>query len=183
MIVLRDLRAGDQEVVLEWRNQPEVRRWMYSDHEIQPLEHAHWFSSVLVHPAKKYWVINWEGRDVGIANLDQIDHKHRRCTWAFYLADASTRGQGIGKVVEFLVLRYVFEVLDFDRLWCEVLSTNEAVVRLHESFGFRREGLLRNHVVKDGGPADVVILALLKREWLLLRDSLSRLHAGEPVES
>jgi len=67
--------------------------------------------------------------------------------------------------VEYLVLRYVFETLALNKLWCEVLVENEAVVKLHRAFGFTQEALFRDHVVKNGGFRDVVGLGLLKREW------------------
>jgi UDP-4-amino-4,6-dideoxy-N-acetyl-beta-L-altrosamine N-acetyltransferase len=170
-VAMRPLAVSDRDRLLAWRNQPEVARWMYSDHLIAPQEHARWFAAALADPRRRYWVIEADGRPVGLANLYDIALEHRRCAWAYYLADPSTRGQGIGAYVEFWVLDHVFSDLGLNKLWCEVLVGNEPVWKLHEGFGFTREALFRAHVVKDGAPADVVGLGLLAADWTARREA------------
>ena len=106
-----------------------------------------------------------DGGLVGLANLARIDPAARRCEWAYYLGEASTRGRGVGSQVEYIVLRHVFEDLGLNKLWCEVLVENEAVWKLHGSFGFVREALFRDHVQKAGRFQDVVGLGMLKADW------------------
>ena len=170
-VELRPLERRDSDRLLAWRNQPEVARWMYSDHQIRPDEHARWFEGALADARRKYWVIEADGTPVGLANLYDIAPEHRRCAWAYYLADPSTRGQGIGSFVEFWVIEHVFGELGLNKLWCEVLIGNEPVWKLHEGFGFVREALFRAHVIKDGAPADVVGLGLLAADWAARRES------------
>ena len=123
-------------------------------------------------------MIEADGRPVGLANLYDIASEHRRCAWAYYLADPSTRGQGIGAYVEFWVLDHVFGELGLNKLSCEVLIDNEPVWKLHEGFGFTREGLFRAHVIKDGAPSNVVGLGMLASDWAAKRaTSLERLRA------
>ncbi|MGM3293799.1 GNAT family N-acetyltransferase, partial [Escherichia coli] len=69
-----------------------------------------------------------DGISVGAAFMSDIDLLNRRASWAFYLADESTRGRGVGGAVEYLVLHHAFEVLGLHKLCCEVLSFNAAVV-------------------------------------------------------
>ena len=170
-VKLRPLAEGDSDRLLAWRNQPEVARWMYSDHVISPDEHARWFAAALADPRRRYWVIEAGGAPVGLANLYDIAPEHRRCSWAYYLADPSTRGQGIGSYVEFWVLEQVFGPMGLNKLWCEVLIGNEPVWRLHEGFGFTREALFRGHVIKGGAPADVVGLGMLAADWAGRREA------------
>jgi UDP-4-amino-4,6-dideoxy-N-acetyl-beta-L-altrosamine N-acetyltransferase len=175
---LRPLAEGDRDRLLAWRNQPEVARWMYSDHVIAPDEHARWFTAALADPRRRYWVIEADGTPVGLANLYDLAREHRRTSWAYYLADPSTRGQGIGAFVEFWVLDHVFGELKLNKLWCEVLIGNEPVWRLHEGFGFTREALFRAHVVKDGAPTDVVGLGMTAADGAAKREaSAERLRA------
>jgi UDP-4-amino-4,6-dideoxy-N-acetyl-beta-L-altrosamine N-acetyltransferase len=162
---LRALAAADSERVLAWRNSPEVAAYMYTDHEITPDEHARWFARGLQGGDRRYWIIELDGAPVGLANLTRIDPANSRCDWAFYLADPAVRGRGVGAAVEYLVLGHVFERLQLNKLWCEVLVGNAAVVKLHERFGFVREALFRNHVLKAGHYHDVTGLGLLAREW------------------
>ncbi len=162
---LRRLEAQDSAGVLAWRNSPEVAAHMYSDHAIGEAEHTRWLKAALTRPDRCYWLIELDGAPVGLANLARIDLGRSRCEWAFYLADPAVRGRGVGAAVEYLVLGHVFEVRGLNKLWCEVLAANSAVVRLHERFGFIREALFRDHVRKGGVFHDVVGLGLLRKDW------------------
>lgn len=166
---LRPLAIRDAERVLTWRNQPEVAAFMYTDHQITEQEHARWLASALTDQTKIYWIIELDDTPVGLANLYDISELHGRCYWAFYLADERVRGKGVGSTTERFVLHYVFETLGLEKLCCEVLATNEAVVRMHQRYGFQVDGKLRSHVVKSGDRIDVITMSLLRDEWAASR--------------
>ncbi|HEY3887762.1 MAG TPA: UDP-4-amino-4,6-dideoxy-N-acetyl-beta-L-altrosamine N-acetyltransferase [Caulobacteraceae bacterium] len=170
-VALRAVGPEDSQRLLDWRNRPEVSAYMYTDHIISADEHARWFKGALAAGDRRYWIIELDGAPVGMANLAGIDAARSRCEWAYYLAEPSTRGRGVGAVVEFMVIDHVFKDLGLNKLWCEVLIDNEAVWKLHESFGFEREALYRDHVWKAGRFQDVVGLGLLARDWAEVRAS------------
>lgn len=175
---LRLATAADADAMLAWRNQPEVARWMYSDHLITADEHARFMAKALTDPTRRYWIIELDGAGVGLANLVDISITNRKASWAYYLADPATRGKGVGAFVEVFVLDHVFRELRLHKLCCEVLVENEAVWKMHESFGFVREALYRAHVWKAGEPRDVVGLGVLAAEWEAARPaSVERLRA------
>lgn len=177
-IILRDLIPDDRRRILDWRNSPEVAAYMYSDHAISQTEHDRWFDGLAGDPRRRFWIIEVNGEPVGLANLADIDRTHRRCAWAYYLASPSVRGMGVGSFVEFQVIEHVFGTLGLDKLWCEVLATNEAVWKLHMLHGFEREALFRRHVIKNGEPVDVIGLGLLAEDWAARRgDMADRLRA------
>lgn len=174
MISLRDVTEGDRDRLRSWRNLLEVRRWMLRDHVIDEVEHVRWFESIRTDDAKKYWVIMKDDQPVGCGNLTRIDLNRSSCDWALYVAEPDTRGKGAGQAAGFLMERFVFEVLGLERLSCEVLGSNEASLAMHEFLGFRREGLLRKAVIKNGVRHDVVLMAVLKNEWSVLRSGLGK---------
>lgn len=167
---LRPLAAADAPTLLRWRNLPEIARYMYTDHRISPGEHAAWFARALERDDARYWVIVADGVDVGAVNLTGIDPRHRTCSWAFYIADPAARGKGTGAFTEYTILELVFSEMGLRKLSCEVLASNPDVLAMHERFGFVREGLFREQILKAGGPVDVHRLGILAREWSELRD-------------
>jgi len=177
-VSLRAVREDDRPRLLAWRNDPAVSAYMYGDHVIGQDEHDRWFDGMAGSDRAAYWVIEVDGAPVGLANLADIDRKNRRCAWAYYLASPSVRGLGVGSYVEFWMIEHVFGGLGLEKLWCEVLLSNEAVWKLHMTYGFQREALFRHHVIKGGVPLDVVGLGLLSDEWPALRPALAeRLRA------
>jgi UDP-4-amino-4,6-dideoxy-N-acetyl-beta-L-altrosamine N-acetyltransferase len=172
MIELRDVLASDREMLRTWRNQPAVARFMHSDATIGPADHARWFDAAMADPSRRYWIIRVDGADAGLANVYDVDATHSCALWAFYIADPGLRGRGVGTYVEYRILSYVFDELELNRLGGEVLSFNTAVLRMHDAFGFRREGVLRERIRKGGTFVDVVLIGMLRSEWLEQRDTI-----------
>ncbi len=142
---------------------------MYTDHFITREEHEGWFGRILGDPSCRYWIIVCDEIDVGVVSLYDLDSRNQRCYWAFYVADPSARGKGVGSFVEYWILQHVFDELGLNKLCCEVLASNEAVTNMHKSFGFQQEGLYREHIIKGGQALDVVALAMLRQEWELVK--------------
>ncbi len=171
MISLRDVVQEDCDQILAWRNSPEVARHMYGDHKIREEEHRAWFAGLAGDRSRKVWIIEHDGRGIGVASVYGIDLRNQRATWAFYLGDTEARNLGAGYIAEVAVLSYVFDVVKLHKLCCEVLAENEPVWRMHEKVGFRREGVFASHIFKDGRFHDVVALAMMRPEWQTLREA------------
>ena len=62
------------------------------------------------------------------------------------------------------IMKYGFNDLNLNRIWCEVYSNN-AAIDIYEKVGFVREGTLRQNVFKDGEYLDSTILSILKHEY------------------
>jgi UDP-4-amino-4,6-dideoxy-N-acetyl-beta-L-altrosamine N-acetyltransferase len=168
-VSLRPLGLDDMTRVLAWRNLPEVATYMYTDHLISEPEHAAWFGAAMTDPTRRYWIIELDGEPVGLASLYDISTLQKRAYWAFYLADDRVRGKGVGSATERFVMRHVFVELGLDKLCCEVLATNDGVVKMHQRYGFVVDGVLRRHVIKGGQRVDVVAMSLLRDEWAASR--------------
>ena len=163
-IALRPLAAADRERLLLWRNSERVRASMYTDHIIAPDEHEQWFARAVRDPAAVHLVCEYRGRPVGVVSFTGISRVHGRCSWAFYLGETDVP-KGMGAAMEFLALSHAFETLGVGKLCCEVFAFNSGVIRLHEKFGFVREGRLLKHYVKNGKHEDVICLARFREGW------------------
>ena len=168
---LRPANVSDSDRLFDWRNREDVRSYMYTDQPIARETHDRWFAGALQASDRRYWVIEYDAEPVGLVNLVDISTKDQKAAWAYYLAEPSTRGKGIGACVEYLMIEKVFGEFALEKLWCEVLVSNEAVWKLHEGFGFVREAHFRRHVVKSDGPHDVYGLGLLKSDWADRREA------------
>ncbi|WP_148229296.1 UDP-4-amino-4,6-dideoxy-N-acetyl-beta-L-altrosamine N-acetyltransferase [Oceanithermus profundus] len=162
---LRPVQQQDSELLRAWRNQPEVSKYMYSDHYISKQEHDAWFQRAISDPSRRMWIILFSEVPVGLASMYGISEAHRHAEWAFYLADPGVRGKGVGGFVEYYILKHAFEELNLHKLSCEVLSTNQPVINMHIKYGFKIEGVFREHIRKGDNYIDVVRLAILEQEW------------------
>nr|HPM11838.1 UDP-4-amino-4,6-dideoxy-N-acetyl-beta-L-altrosamine N-acetyltransferase [Paludibacter sp.] len=162
---LRAVRLDDRVKIYDWRNSPDVARYMYSDHQISKEEHERWFDAAIKDPRRKCWVIVYNKEEVGLVNLTDIDAANKRGCYASYIVREDLRNRSIGTLAEYYILRYFFEDLGFNKICAEVFTFNRAGINVHKSLGFQEEGLFRQHRIKNGEFADVVALAMLRSEW------------------
>ena len=179
-ITLRKLvacSAGQQARIREIRNQPGIRASMYTEHEISPEEHRKWLSTLTSDPRQIIFaVLDDQARALGIVSVNALDLLHQKSDWAFYL-DETERG-GLGAALEFNFIDHVFNHLKIEKLNCEVIETNAAVVKLHKRFGFVEEGFRRENIIKNGQRIGVHFLGLTRRDW-----TASRNDVGEKYEA
>lgn len=171
-IELRELQESDIEMVRSWRNSPEVSSFMYSDEFISEEDQKMWFLKTDADSTCINWIISFDKKPLGLVSLSGINKTLDSCYWAFYLGDTSVRRQGIGSKIEYNVLKYVFDHLELNKLRCEVFTFNDNVIKMHEKFGFRREAFYREHCKKNDKWEDVVGLAMTKKEWNSLKESM-----------
>jgi UDP-4-amino-4,6-dideoxy-N-acetyl-beta-L-altrosamine N-acetyltransferase len=162
---LRDILPEDREMIRMWRNDPEVRKYMFTDHEIGAEEHRAWFDRMRQDTTCKYWIVTCDGEDAGLLYLYDIDQRNRHCYWGFYTSGPNVRGKGIGSFAEFTVMRIVFDEMQLQKLCGLVLVFNQVILNLHKKFGFVQEGLLRKHILKGGELMDVISIGMLREEW------------------
>lgn len=178
-ITLIPLHEDHLETVRNWRNSLEVSKYMFTADHITAEQQQAWFKRVKDDPTQHYFMIEYNGNQLGVAGVDHINERQSSCFWSFYLGDTSVRGSGIGSKVEFNIIEYVFNDLGLNKLRGEVIYDNEKVIRMHEKFGFRREGYLREHAKRNNSWVDVVLIGLLKRDWAVYRPAMeTKLYRG-----
>lgn len=178
---LRLITEDDLERVRHWRMQPDITRYMYTDPVITADSQLRWFEYVSQSSKDIVWIIVLaDGTPVGVLSLSDIDHLNSRCVWAYYIADPAGQGKGLAKPLECNIADFVFETLGLQKLWCEVFSTNERVIALHEKFGSKVEGVFRQHIRKGDDIFDVVRMGLLRDDWLAIRPLLK--YTAMPIE-
>ncbi|PSV46815.1 UDP-4-amino-4,6-dideoxy-N-acetyl-beta-L-altrosamine N-acetyltransferase [Photobacterium indicum] len=169
---LMELEESHLDMILEWRNAPEVRKNMYTNHVISTEEHYAWFNKLQNDKTKKYFVFIKDNVPVGVIGFTEINLIKDTASWAFYANPTAPRGTG--SMMEFFALDYAFKELKLHKLRCEVLSFNQMVVKLHTKFGFKVEGELRDAFYDGEQYHDVCHLGIFPQEWKEIRESLKK---------
>lgn len=156
------MKEEDLEPVLAWRNHPEVRRYMYTQHEISFEEHARWFIRASQEPDRHLLVFENDTIMLGFINIHQVA-TGGVADWGFYAAPNAPKGTGsaLGQAA----LRYAFDAVGLHKLCGQALVFNERSIRFHRSLGFQREGVLRQQHFDGQRYHDVVCFGLLASEW------------------
>lgn len=160
---VRRMVPEDLSRVLAWRNDPEIRRYMYTRHEISFEEHRSWFRKASSDPARHLLIFELEATPLGFVSF-HASNAGKVADWGFYLSPAAPKGAGLK--LGSAALSEAFTALRFHKVCGEALAFNERSVKLHAKLGFREEGILRDQHFDGTAFHHVVRFGLLESEWL-----------------
>lgn len=128
-----DLGNDDLHLVLQWRNHPEVRKWMYTDTPISLKEHLG-FIDTLKSSTDRYYFLVFQGREpIGVIYFTNIDMQKKIAHFGLY---GNPERKGRGMVLMERIVTYAFKIMDLNRLIAEVFSDNVKALHLYKQFGF-----------------------------------------------
>lgn len=108
---------------------------------------------------------------IGFVALFRIEWQHGVATLAIGIGEPAYRGRGYGSDALRLILGYAFNELNLHRVGLDVIAYNTPAIRAYERAGFRREGLVRASVLRDGVRHDRIMMGILREEWQELRQA------------
>jgi RimJ/RimL family protein N-acetyltransferase len=168
-IKLRALTASDIEKTFLWHNQEDISD-LYSGHPF-PVNiemETKWYEKILKSnfPMTIFGIEVIESNNlIGITVLRDINMIYRSAEFAFYIGDQSERGKGYSKEALILTLRFAFLKLGLQRIYVKILEENVQTIKIHERIGFKREGILRKSVFKNGHYKNELFMGLLEEEF------------------
>jgi N-acetyltransferase len=114
------------------------------------------------------------GNIIGSTRLMDIRPEHRGVEIGYTWIARPWRRTRINSEAKFLLLRYLFEDVGCIRVALKTDLLNERSQRAIERLGARREGVLRKHMIVQGGRfRDTVYYSILDEEWPGIR---ARMH-------
>jgi UDP-4-amino-4,6-dideoxy-N-acetyl-beta-L-altrosamine N-acetyltransferase len=159
---VRKMVEADLEIVLSWRNHPDVRKYMYTQHEIPLEEHRNWFKNAICDDRRHLLIFEQNNNPLGFININQINQRGV-ADWGFYLSPDAPKGTGrsLGKVA----LNYAFKCIFLHKVCGQALGFNERSINFHLKLGFKQEGTLRQQHFDGQTYHDIVCFGLLATEW------------------
>jgi len=165
IVSLERVSSADKKLLLDWRNSPEVSRWMSTDHVISMSEHDQWFERMLTDSSVVYWKIMTDGRPIGAVYLTDIDASSESCVWGIYLADVDLRGRGVAQGACLLSLQHAFRQLKLSVVRCEAIRENIRAIALYESVGYKQVGVVIDVIIRGNENISMVKFEIDRGLW------------------
>lgn len=73
--------------------------------------------------------------------------------------------KGYGREAMEALIKYAFEETDTNRFWLDVYPDNDIGIKLYESLGMHRDGVLRQNYKAERGYLDQIIYSILRDEY------------------
>jgi RimJ/RimL family protein N-acetyltransferase len=160
---LRSWTLDDVPAIVDACNDPEIQYWIpviprpYTEEDAQAF-----VGGEVAGIGRQQFAITEEGRVVGSIGMGVNDS---RTGHVGYWCAPEARGRGVTTQALRLLCKYALEDLRLERLELITDPDNRASQRVAEKVGFRREGVLRSHLLHpDGRRRDSVMFSLLPGE-------------------
>lgn len=112
------------------------------------------------------FAIEADGNFIGICALFNVDSVAHICELGITIGNKDYWGKGYGRETVSLLVDYGFCYHNYYKIWLRVHGVNERAQKAYQAVGFIEEGRLRAHVYSNGAYDDLVMMGILRDEWL-----------------
>ncbi|GEN50357.1 GNAT family N-acetyltransferase [Alkalibacterium pelagium] len=168
MYRLRELEREDIPAINSWRSDKDLIEslgapFRYINKEVD----YNWFDNYLTNRGNniRCSILNEADQLIGLVSLTNIDRLNQSAVFHIMIGKSSKRSKGIGSYATNEILNHAFCDMNLNRVELSVLASNERAIALYEKVGFKKEGVERQAVFKNGRFADMVSMAILKDEF------------------
>jgi RimJ/RimL family protein N-acetyltransferase len=102
---------------------------------------------------------------IGLLVTKDIMWSARHCAFWMGIGSAEHRGKGYGSDALRVFVRYAFMEMNLNCVRLEVMAYNPEGILAYQAAGFKKDGVLRQFVYRDGVYWDVIPMSILRSEW------------------
>ena len=167
-ITLRAIEEEDLELLKDMINDPEIENMTggYS-FPVSTYQQKKWFENLSSGQNELRLIIEVANHGaIGVFMLTDIDWKNKTAQTHIKIANNKEfRAKGYGAKAYKLLIKYAFEQLNLNCIYNYTLEYNTILERTKERWGFKKDGVLRERVYKNGQYHNLIAWSLLKGEF------------------
>lgn len=152
----------------QWANDKEVTRFLFMGAFPNMLENLEeWYEETRKSCKDVVFMIldKKTNREIGFCGFHEMRPIHRSAEYRIFIGEKNYWDKSIGQEASRLMLRYGFELLNFNRIWLGVNDSHERAVTSYLKSGFVKEGVLRQETYRNSKYHDVVRMSVLRQEY------------------
>ena len=162
---LRPLEREDLPFVHQLDNNANVMRYWFEEPFETFAELSALYDEHIHDQRERRFMVESGGTSVGLVELVEIDHVHRRAEFQIIIAP-DYQGKGIASRAARLAMEYGFSVLNLYKIYLIVDSDNHKAMHIYQKLGFQVEGELRHEFFINGQDRNVIRMCLFQHEFL-----------------
>lgn len=164
-IALRPLEPTDLDTLYHWEN--DCALWVVSD-TVAPYSRAALWQYLEAYTGDIYAqrqlrlmiTLASDSTPVGTIDFLNFDPLNNRAELGLFI-DSSHRGMGLGRQALELLTDYAREHIGLRQLYVYIALDNEVCLKLFDSYGYRRVGIINSWVKRGNTYHDVVLLQMI----------------------
>lgn len=171
-VTLRRIREEDLAMIMDWRMDPEITKYMNTNPKLTLEGQKKWFAKICEDSDVSYYMILVDGQEAGVLNLTGLERDDGVLGWAYYVGEKKLRSLKTAITLELGVYDYIFDTLHKKALISDVFTLNKGVIQLHLMCGAQIQKEKKNHVEKEGILYDVTFMIMTREQWENVKETL-----------
>ena len=178
MISFRKISKDDLPLILRWRTDPEVTRYMSTDIKFDLDKQINWYDQVVcARSPAEHWIISYNEKPVGVLNLEKYDSILQKTSWGYYIGEMESR------IIGGLIPAYFYNYMFFNRdpslkkIIGHLFSKNTKVLAMHRFYGVKEIDILKNYGYKYGKAFDLILIEMTKEKWASQKENFQHYQA------
>lgn len=169
LVSLYAVEKEDLQQLLDWRNNPEFRKYFREYRELNMTQQIKWFEEKVINDNTTLMFSvrrNSDNELLGCCGFVYINWVHRHADLSLYIGwkEVYIDNEGYAEESCRLLLDYSFNELCLNKVWTEIYEFDEKKKALYDKFSFQLDGLLRQNYWYEGKWWDSRIISLLSND-------------------
>jgi RimJ/RimL family protein N-acetyltransferase len=169
-VFLRPAEKADVETFVRWFADSEMSGLLGMRAPMSLAMEEQWFARAVEQQGKDHFhfvICRMDNsQPIGTISLMHVDEVNGNAGVGISIGEKSLWGKGYGTDAMNALLDFGFGQLRMERIWLEVYDYNERARRSYEKSGFVVEGVQRHANYRLGKYHDVILMAILRDDWL-----------------
>lgn len=166
-VLLRAIEISDAGILRDMMNDETIERmmWGYS-FPVSQHQQNQWIENLSNDKSILRAMVDVDGLAIGTVILSDIDLRNGIAEIHIKLANKDIRGKGYGTDAITTLVKYAFDELRLNCIYCRIKEDNIASRRMFEKCGFTEEGCLRSRVYRNGCYHNFYEYSILRSEYI-----------------
>ncbi|MFW3355862.1 UDP-4-amino-4,6-dideoxy-N-acetyl-beta-L-altrosamine N-acetyltransferase [Aliarcobacter butzleri] len=131
-----DLSLKEKKMILEWRNSPNIKKYMYTQDEISLENHLNFIEYLKNSKDKLYFLVKKDDEYIGVIYFNNIK-ENESLEMGIY---TNPNLKGYGKISLESIINFSFNILKVKKIFAEVFFENEKAYNLYKNYNFIKIG-------------------------------------------
>lgn len=164
-ITLRAIEEDDLDLLREMMNDPEIEKMTgVVGLPVSKRDQKRWYDN-LTNKDVRLMIDTKEHGAIGVVMLTDIDYRNSTAQFHSKIATSKQlRGKGYGTKATLALIRYGLLEMNLHLIYSQIVEYNVASQRVKEKCGFRKDGILRDRVYKNGQYYNLTIWSVTKED-------------------
>lgn len=175
-VSLRMLAKSDLPLLMKWRSDPEIMRYLDAYLPLSEEEENDWFENLYKRKSQELvlMIIANGDKPIGTIGLNRINYKDGTATTGTVIGEKDYWDMERAEEGKMLLLNYAFNTLNLRKICSNVIEFNKRSYQYNLKCGYTEEGRRKKQLYREGRYWDEIFMAVFKEDWLLLWEKFKK---------